>query len=270
MLSKLIKHELRCTSRVMLPLYLAILLLAAFSNLSTHILGQEKSFFLSALAFIFLALFFLSLIAICVISVVLTIQRFYKNLLTDEGYLMFALPVSVHQHIWAKLLISALWIIGSVLVCALSIGLMTLRAGMAAGIFRQVVNFFQQLFGFYGLNVAITTLLVLILIVLSLFTSILLCYAAMAVGQSFSNHKFLLSVVFYFVFNIALQLLAVLGLALGVPFFASHTILTWLSGLSAEQTVNTTLLLLSFITFLTGGGFYWLTQHMLRRHLNLQ
>lgn len=37
------------------------------------------------------------------------VVRFRNNLMTDEGYLMFTLPVSVHQLLWSKLLVSMLW-----------------------------------------------------------------------------------------------------------------------------------------------------------------
>ena len=41
-------------------------------------------------------------------DLIIQIQRFSKNLLGDEGYLMFTLPASVSQHITAKLVVAVL------------------------------------------------------------------------------------------------------------------------------------------------------------------
>lgn len=43
-----------------------------------------------------------------VLTLIIQIQRFSKNLLGDEGYLMFTLPASVSQHITAKLVVAVL------------------------------------------------------------------------------------------------------------------------------------------------------------------
>ena len=34
-----------------------------------------------------------------------------SNLLGDEGHVMFTLPVSIHQHIWAKTLVAVFWVL---------------------------------------------------------------------------------------------------------------------------------------------------------------
>ena len=57
MLKKLMKHEFRATGRIMLPVYLATLLLAVFANIAMRVLGRGESFFLNALAVLLLVLF---------------------------------------------------------------------------------------------------------------------------------------------------------------------------------------------------------------------
>ena len=116
MLGKLIKHEFRATGRVMLPMYLVLLATAVGSNLSGRwMLGSSRSA-LSVLGTLIVVAFGFAIFGVLLMSFVLMIQRFYKNLLQDEGYLMFTLPVSVHQHIWAKVIVSAVWFIATVLV----------------------------------------------------------------------------------------------------------------------------------------------------------
>lgn len=45
-----------------------------------------------------------------VVTAVILIQRFYKNLLGSEGYLMFTLPVTVSQHLFSKTIIAVVMI----------------------------------------------------------------------------------------------------------------------------------------------------------------
>ena len=45
----------------------------------------------------------LLIVGLSVLSVVVVVVRFYQNLISDEGYLSFTLPVTAAQHIAAKL-----------------------------------------------------------------------------------------------------------------------------------------------------------------------
>ena len=44
------------------------------------------------------------IISISAITLIIMVQRFYKNLLGDEGYLMFTLPVKTWQNVLNKLI----------------------------------------------------------------------------------------------------------------------------------------------------------------------
>ena len=110
MLGKLMKHEFRATGRIMLPLLGAELLLSVLAGFSVRGLERiENMNFLGVTYILTLAVFFLGLFALAVVAFVLMIQRFYRNLLRDEGYLAMTLPVSVDEQIWAKLLVSFVW-----------------------------------------------------------------------------------------------------------------------------------------------------------------
>ncbi len=50
------------------------------------------------------------MMAAFVVTAVILIQRFYKNLLGSEGYLMFTLPVTVTQHLLSKTIIAVVMI----------------------------------------------------------------------------------------------------------------------------------------------------------------
>ena len=115
MLRKLLKHEFRATGRIMLPIYLILLVTAVGSNLAGRGMMDGRSEALNILGVLIIMAFGFAICGALLMAFVLMIQRFYKNLLQDEGYLMFTLPVSVHQHIWSKLIVSAVWFIATVL-----------------------------------------------------------------------------------------------------------------------------------------------------------
>ena len=55
------------------------------------------------------------------------LQRFYKNLLSGEGYLMHTLPVRPWQHIASKLIAAVVWTVLSFFVVCVSCLLYTSR-----------------------------------------------------------------------------------------------------------------------------------------------
>lgn len=96
MLGKLLKYELKATSRTFLPIYGALILVALGNRLFR--MGNINLGFGLTTA-ILVGLF----VALGVLTLMVTIQRFNRNLLGDEGYLMFTLPVGPNQLIFLSL-----------------------------------------------------------------------------------------------------------------------------------------------------------------------
>lgn len=122
MLGKLMKYEFKATSRMLLPINGAMLLFALINRLFMELnFFQTGNMAISALATVMAVMYVMVIIAAFVITLIVIIQRFYKNLLTDEGYLMFTLPVKAHSHITSKGIVAFVWYLASFVVCALSI-----------------------------------------------------------------------------------------------------------------------------------------------------
>lgn len=113
MLGKLLKYELKAYVRVFIPIYIAIIAMAILNR----IFGGSELFQIQAIMTMVLVGLF---VALFVLSIVITIQRFKKNLLEDEGYLMFTLPVKTSSIIISKYLASIIFTILSGLVALLS------------------------------------------------------------------------------------------------------------------------------------------------------
>ena len=111
MLAKLIKHEFKATARIFLPILGTVLVLTGAAALTVKLGGilvlpggtGWGGPVLGLASGLLCLLTFIAMMAMMTAAVVVTIQRFYKNLLGDEGYLMFTLPVTPAQHITAKL-----------------------------------------------------------------------------------------------------------------------------------------------------------------------
>ncbi|MEG0501998.1 MAG: ABC transporter permease, partial [Cellulosilyticaceae bacterium] len=119
MLGKLIKYEFKATGRTFLPLYGAILIVALVHRVlgrSSQELFEELNRVGDFATIALVALF----MALGVITLIVTIQRFQKSLLSDEGYLMFTLPVKIRSLIASKMVVATTWVILSGIVGIIS------------------------------------------------------------------------------------------------------------------------------------------------------
>ena len=280
MLGKLIKHEFRATGRLMAPLFGALLLLAVFSRVTNQILQQvpNPTRVLYIVSVLLAIVYVLAGLGVMVFSTVLMIKRFHQNFLTDEGYLMFTLPTSVHSLLWSKLITAALFFIFTFLADALAVAIVVWRGGTARDLFESIVGLFRELNSFYMANGIALALEILALLLVSLLVTCLLFYAPMSIGYSFANHKGLLSVVFYFVIQAILQIFGVAVLSGVVSDTAFHRLLTDAmdnlgrtdTAAAAMQAAHGTMLLALFTELFLGVLLYFLTYFMLRKHRNLQ
>lgn len=274
MLTKLIKHEFRATARVMLPLYLVTILLALMTRASalwTKMVtfeGLTGQSFLALLSGIIAVGFSLALIATFVVAVVLTIQRFRSNLMADEGYVMFTLPVSTHSLVWSKLIVSTVWFLGAVIIDIVSVMTLVADLKMFQELGRVMVEISQQLTAYNVGNGVLLLVELLILFVVFCLTACLDFYAPLAIGHSFAQHKMLLSVAFFFAIQVAAQIISGTLLMAGVPYLDS---LFWLSSQVQPMTVVHGMMWGSIlINAIYGAILYCLTIRMLHRRLNLE
>lgn len=280
MLGKLIKHEFRATGRLMAPLFGALVLLALVVRANDLVFQHVESYsaFLNILNTLLIIAYVLALLGVMVFSTVLMIKRFHQNFLTDEGYLMFTLPTSVHSLLWSKLITAALFFIFTFLAEALSVAIVVWRGGLAREMFTGFADLFRAMDSYYMANGLAFALEMLALLFVSLLVTCLLFYAPMSIGYSFANHKGLLSVVFYFVIQAVLQIFGVAVLAGAVNDTAFHRLLTDAmdnlgridTPVTAMQAAHGTMLLALFTELFLGAILYFLTYFMLRKHRNLQ
>ncbi|MCI8810896.1 MAG: hypothetical protein HFF84_12465 [Oscillibacter sp.] len=271
MLRKLIKHEFRATGRIMLPLYLVLLATAVGANLSARGMLETRYVALDILGSLLVVAFTLAIIGVFVMAFVLMLQRFYKNLLQDEGYLMMTLPVSIHQHLWAKLIVSAVWFAATVLAVLLA----SMVAAYDVGVFKEFLLIFREFFlGLRmlkiseALNGTVILAEAVVLLFLAMVAFSLQFYAALAVGHSYPNHKMALSVAFFFGFQFVIQFLGSM-LVIGLDKIgAFHFLDRWT--LTPAASVHVGLLICIVGVVIYGAIFYGITTLFLKKRLNLE
>ena len=277
MLGKLIKHEFRATARIMLPVMGALLALALLANLSLRgLTGDANDITVLRILFVLTVIFFgIGVVATAVMAVVIMVSRFYRNLLKDEGYLMFTLPVSVHELVWSKLLVSLVWFLATGLLIFLVMSLTALN--LANTNLEMIIEQFpswaeiRRFLDEAGIRGQVLTFIFQIGLA-SLLTSIVGClhfYAAMALGHMFTKNKILLSVVFFVGFSFAFNMMEMAYGAVGFGLFDSGLMemTEYTDGLRFVSTITWHGIILSAIQ---GAVLYLATVLGLKRGLNLE
>ncbi len=275
MLGKLIKYEMRAMGRIMLPIYALLLVSSAAVSAYVHMsLGSNAlvDSVLERFGFIVVMLFVFIAIAATVMMGVLVIQRFYKNLLGAEGYLMFTLPATTAQNIISKAITALIWILlggvagslGGVIVIfggdLADISEFWTELGEAAG---MVLDYIGR--GSKGLG----ALLLVLMILLSLILLLIRVYAAFAIGHLWNGHGILGGVIVYAVFEV-IESLGRHFLKLGseASLIVSDSLYGTGSTVNASDFGQTIISLLISAALI--GIYYAVTWYVLDRRLNLE
>ena len=269
MLGKLIKYEFKGTARLYLPFFALLVLLTVVNRFSLRFgLGHSEAMEISAV--LAMMLYIVAVIAIFVIAMVATVQRFYKNFMTDEGYLMFTLPVSQDGLILSKLIVATIWNIFSVLIAMLSLFFLMVDEDIWSALVSGVGEL-QKLAATYGINLFSVCAITLLTMLIGLVAGILQIYAAVVIGCTSSRHKLILGLGVYLGFNVVMQTASLVMLPL---------IMNWLTTINElgdsftpQQAMGffQGVMLLGLVFSLVFGVIYYIiTRLMLKKKLNLE
>lgn len=129
---------------------------------------------------------------------------------------MHTLPVTMGQHILAKLLVAVFWFFASTVIVILSIFLPVLLSNDGVILFSvwaipDFIRSFGQLFDCNGL---VAIVLILLLIVVAMAVTAMFFYLCLAIGHLASRRKLLCSFGAYVVLQVAVEILLVVVLNL--------------------------------------------------------
>ena len=210
MVRKLVKYDFVSFFRLLFPVQMIILGIALINRL-IQLFEVEKS---SAYTTVFVSSIVLLVIA-CIVSlvmpVILSVVRFYQGLYSTEGYLSHTLPVTPSQHIFAKLLVSLLFVAGTVLTIFLAVCISTFGE-VNVELFKAAGYLLGKGFNEIGFQMILYMLEVLVYAVLWVSNVLLIFYFCLSIGQLAPRKKILLAFGVLFGLYILTQIFATISI----------------------------------------------------------
>ena len=284
MLGKLMKYDLRSGIRTFSLIWIGLALLGAINGLTIrfvldgNVQSELVSFIFGVLPMILLVALY---VAMGIFVLVFIIDRFYKGLLGNEGYLMFTLPVTSAAHIASKTLTSMIFTLASAIVALLSGGL--LLAVLAPPSFGDIAQAFQEMGRYLRVNPLPTGTgwVIAEFVVYSLIgmaTTILQIYTAISIGHLAKKNRGWFALLAYVGISIAFSIImnGCMSLLLQSDAFP-NVLLNWEFCLDDTgwhvQGVGMMASALGIyigLALLEGTGFFFATRAILDKRLNLE
>lgn len=264
MLGKLLKYEWKATARIFVPFYLAVVVFALINRIFISLNVSEG--WMAFVAGLSGAAYALAIVATLALTLFIIIQRFYKNLLGDEGYLMFTLPVKTWQNITSKLLIAVLWQLVSAVVVLGSVFIMVAQQGMLAEVrsaYLEIANELAKM----NISLGVMATWLVVTIVVGLFVNILFVYASISIGQLFSRHKLIASFGAFLVLNTVSQIFSSLLIA-ALYYISPQSFVD--NALPTNEFITIFCIGLTCISLLMGTAYYIISERILTKRLNLE
>lgn len=289
MLKQLLKYEFKATKRLYFGLYLALALLSVVLGVSFR---QENARVdntnFGRLEVILMVLYLSVIFAIAVLCFVSTVQRFYKNLLGREGYLMHTLPVTETQLILSKLITSMVWVL-----CSGLVGIVCITVMVSIGVIDQETfgmvdwNSWKQLWQMLYEEIGPEFWVAMawtILINLARLASLILCvYAACMIAHQFPKHVMVAGILAFIGLNIVeTQLDKLLGtnqvnLFMDITYRVADVNVTGVTygmtpmrWLTAALGTDVGYLFCFAVTAAIAAAYFFLTRWLMKNKLNLE
>lgn len=265
MLRKLLKYDLRANIKLFLFIWPAMLLLAGLQRLLLELpmTGFLSHFLMSLLT----GLMVLALIAMVVLCFVICVIRFYSGLLRREGYLMFTLPVKPWLLLLSKLLAAMLTLIPTCIFAYFGIAL--ILSGTTDGVWNTMFNFSQIL----DQPLSAGTLILAGLTVLAAVANMILrVYFVSCLGHLFRRARIFLSILFYYLIGVLMQITSMMTLVSVnyEPNTFVNSIFTWVETLSFNGAMSAFLGTILLINVAIGCVYFFVSEVILRKRLNLE
>jgi hypothetical protein len=297
MFAKCLKHEMKATARVLLPLIVCMIVIsiAAAASLGGMLnvmfetgfdQGElpengaitlqpmpEQSAAYNVLSVV-TAVLFMAFAVVMIVSViscfVLVVRRFYTSFFTDEGYLTFTLPVTMDCHILTKTVSMLIWNFASYIAMLISIGILIL------GLYISVPEFFsmdaytkqylEQIFKQFGDVFGGTIAFGIIQTIVSTIASSLLLFFSISVGCMLAKkHRFIVCAASYFIISAVIsEVTAIVTELVAMQFYNIES--------TAENAnlLAMTIVLVSTVLYIAQGvGCYFGTRWILKNKINL-
>ena len=221
MFAKLLKYEWKANSRLLLLLSgcalgigcVAAVILRLLTTYWDRIVERDEFVLFLIPAFLFLFFAYFALLLYVASTQYILLFRFYKSRFTDEGYLMFTLPVKTSHNFLSCALHMLIWGGISLVVMVLSIGIaVTIGPVWSADVLREIHMVFSDFDGIFSdLTTPWYILTYAIYFIFAIVYSIVAPMTAVVLGSTVSKKHKVLAII-----GIMLGISTVTGTANGI------------------------------------------------------
>lgn len=278
------KYENKVVSKILFPLGVGVLLISLFGSLMlklnlsiTYWLRNNLSVagMIQTMAIVLFVFSVIAIISASFVSIFILMQRYYKNLFTDEGYLTFTLPVKTRDILLSKLFSGVIWTLFIAACTIAGVFLIvifgTSRTFINHAALKEIKSFLQLLFQFRSdkINVPLLWIQSVILFFSSMLQQFLLIYLAITMGNQIAKkHKILASVGMYFAIYAACQtinsaLMVIIGIGIN-----NFDLLNNID--SIPMAVHWTLLFTTLLSLAYALVFFIINHSIIKNKLNLE
>ena len=264
MFGKLLKYDFRSMLKQFAFIWPAALALALVNRFTIDGLDSSSGVG-ETTAGITMLVYMAILMAMFITALVFTIQRFYKGLLGDEGYLMHTLPVKPWQLIGAKLLCAVVTTFLSVVVAVLSILLIVPWDQADLQALFQGLGYIFSHWNVQATHGIIGLLEFCLMMMTSFAVGYLQLYLSMSIGHLFNKNRVAMSVIAFIAINAVLS--AVSNVLLSPSFDTLSRIIRNMSGTASFHSAMWSTMAGELVLC---AVFFAGTEFILRKKLNLE
>jgi hypothetical protein len=302
MFKKSLKYELKASSRLLVPLFICVLVLAIVLSCSFASIGAitrmgdgdvetemggapdsgtfddetEETIDKAAIVIatlvtstlLLLAMAFAILMAVASIAVfVLMIRRFYVSFFTDEGYLTFTLPVTVDCHLGTKAVATVIW--SAICNAVILVSTLIFWLGFTVLVpeaFAAPAEVFKEIFSLFGEFFTGSIIFGIINVIVSSIASVLLMYFAISVGCMLTKkHRFIVCALCVILISGGVSQMVNIGTTMvSIPLMSME-----LTPESLDLIGMANMLVSTILYLLQGVACYFATRWILKNRVNL-
>lgn len=276
MLGKLLKYEWKSTGRVLPLIYLAIVALAVCVGISLRASMIAEEGIGSALL---VGIYMVLIMAMIIVTIIVIIERFFRSMISQEGYLMHTLPVKTWQHVLSKTIMAIIWTAIAIAVIVVSLLLIGSISGLLEELAREIgFKAFVNELEFFMTRSQFAMMIVCGIV--QVIRLIMQAYAAMAIGGSSTKNKVAFSFLAFIVMVVVVSVIAS-SVSMGVMFGTVNSPAYDMFLMGLEGTTTTVSQDFGFLfgrmvvmQLIMDGAllavFFILTNHFLKKKLNLE
>lgn len=269
MVRKLFKHEFIFYLRTLLPVQIILICLSVLNRtvqlFENNSVGYEIVFISSLIALI------MGMVASVVLTTVIIVTRFYKNMFSSEGYLTHTLPVTATQHILVKFITATIFDFFTLLSLIIA-GVIAIMGDVLTEIIKAAKYLLNMAFEYVGTHGIFYIIEFVLLVIVASISAVLLLYTCITVGQLFNKNRIFAAVGVYFGYYLVTEAIQTTIMVAGTALYDTLNIQKLVdiiakNPLPAVHWIAAAIIVLGIVFSL---AYFFIIRFIIKRKLNLE